>query len=266
MRVISLGWGVQSFALAAMSALGVLPKVDAAIHADTTYERAETYEFARKWTPWLEARGVRVVTVQAKDDVTQVPFDDTGRTHIPLYVVNTESGKVGKLRRSCTGRWKIRPQRKYINDWLNESGIERKNGTVEQWFGITLDEVTRMKPADVQYITHSFPFIEMLDRPWTRHMVMRWLTDHSLEIPVKSSCVMCPFHSDAMWREIKESKSGDWQRAISIDEAIRHKRPDYLAYVHRNCIPLVDVDVRNAQDHGQLTLWEEDECEGMCFL
>jgi hypothetical protein len=31
-------------------------------------------------------------------------------------------------------------------------------------------------------------------------------------------------------------------------------------------MPLVDVDVRNEQDHGQLTLWEEDECEGMCFL
>ena len=60
MRVISLGWGVQSFALAAMSALGELPPVDAAIHADTTHERRETYEFAATWTPWLEARGVHV--------------------------------------------------------------------------------------------------------------------------------------------------------------------------------------------------------------
>ena len=63
MRVISLGWGIQSWALAAMSALGKLPPVDAAIHADTTYERAETYEFAARWTPWLEERGVPVVTV-----------------------------------------------------------------------------------------------------------------------------------------------------------------------------------------------------------
>jgi len=33
--VISLGWGVQSFGLVAMSALGVLPKVDYAVHGDT---------------------------------------------------------------------------------------------------------------------------------------------------------------------------------------------------------------------------------------
>jgi len=59
MKVLSLGWGVQSFALAAMSALGVLPKVDAAMH-----ERAETYAFAEKWTPWLEKRGVKVMTVK----------------------------------------------------------------------------------------------------------------------------------------------------------------------------------------------------------
>jgi len=48
MRIISLGWGVQSFALAAMVAKGVLPKVDAAVHADTVHERRETYELAER--------------------------------------------------------------------------------------------------------------------------------------------------------------------------------------------------------------------------
>jgi len=40
-----------------MSALGVLPPVDAAVHADTGHERRETYEFAERWTSWLEALG-----------------------------------------------------------------------------------------------------------------------------------------------------------------------------------------------------------------
>ena len=63
MKAISLGWGVQSFPLAAMAALGELESVDVAIHADTTHESKLTYEFAARWTPWLEERGVRVVTV-----------------------------------------------------------------------------------------------------------------------------------------------------------------------------------------------------------
>ena len=50
MKVISLGWGVQSFTLAAMVALGELEPVDYAIHADTTHESILTYRFAEKWT------------------------------------------------------------------------------------------------------------------------------------------------------------------------------------------------------------------------
>jgi 3'-phosphoadenosine 5'-phosphosulfate sulfotransferase (PAPS reductase)/FAD synthetase len=61
MKIINLGWGVQSFALAAMSALEILPRVDAAVHADTTWERSETYDFAKRWTPWLEGKGIRVI-------------------------------------------------------------------------------------------------------------------------------------------------------------------------------------------------------------
>ena len=46
MKTISLGWGVQSFTLAAMVALGDLEPVDVAIHADTTHEASGTYAFA----------------------------------------------------------------------------------------------------------------------------------------------------------------------------------------------------------------------------
>ena len=60
LTVLSLGWGVQSWTLAAMAALGELPGLDVAIHADTTHERQATYAFAAQWTPWLAARGVKV--------------------------------------------------------------------------------------------------------------------------------------------------------------------------------------------------------------
>ena len=40
MIYINLGWGIQSFTMAAMSALGTLPRVDAAIHADTSQPRS----------------------------------------------------------------------------------------------------------------------------------------------------------------------------------------------------------------------------------
>ncbi len=86
MRAISLGWGTQSFGLAAMSALGVLPPVDVAIHADTTHERSSTYAFAERWTPWLEERGVRVVTVKPQRCTSPV-VNDWGGVFIPAFTV-----------------------------------------------------------------------------------------------------------------------------------------------------------------------------------
>ena len=90
MKIISLGWGVQSWTLAAMVALGELPPVDFAIHSDTTWERASTYEFARQWTPWLEERGVKVVTVSDKEAAQLVL---RGRS-IPAYAEGAGQARV----------------------------------------------------------------------------------------------------------------------------------------------------------------------------
>ena len=63
MIVISSGWGVQSMCMQGMVAFGELEPITAAIHADTGHERQATYEFAARWTPWLEDHGVHIVTV-----------------------------------------------------------------------------------------------------------------------------------------------------------------------------------------------------------
>ena len=253
MRVISLGWGVQSFALAAMSALGELPPVDAAIHADTMHERRETYKFAEKWAPWLEERGVKVVTVSAPAKITDI----ARWSGLPLYTLGPKGQ--GQLYRTCTDRWKIRP----IRRWLREN----MNGKqAEMWIGITLDEWIRMKDSPVQYIRNVYPFMD-LDPPWPRGKVMRWLGENGLETPIKSSCSFCPYHDLATWRGLKVSNSEDWRDAVRADLLFREYRAEagYQCFLHPSRIPLENVDLRNEQDHGQLELWGE-ECTGMCFL
>lgn len=248
MKAISLGWGVQSFTLAAMAALGELEPVDVAIHADTTHESKLTYEFAARWTPWLEEHGVRVVTVS---DPEQSATVTTFKTDIPAFTVgNSDNG--GMLRRQCTHRWKINPMRKWLQD-------NRDGATVEQWLGISLDEFQRMKDSDRKYIKHRWPLIE---RRMTRLDCMTWLDRHGIEIPPKSACTFCPFHSTAEWRRIKQTPE-DWQEAITVDEAIRKVRPPYDLYLHPSRIPLVDVDLRSEADRGQLSLWDA-ECDGVC--
>lgn len=266
LTVISLGWGVQSFALACMSALGVLPPVDAAVHADTGHERSETYALAEEFTPWLEARGVRVVTVRAGRPLIE-HWGRTGRSlSIPARTTWPDGRKSGMLRRQCTGDWKIDPMRRWCSAELKRQGLRKTPGVIEKWLGITHDEDSRMSTNDVKYINLAYPFIKMFDRAWTRTDVKRWLCQNDLPIPVKSSCVFCPYHCRNTWRQIKLANNGDWEKAVAADRAIRSVRANTLAYLTAACKPLPDCDFSSQEDHGQLTLWEEEECSGMCFL
>ena len=252
MKVLSLGWGIQSFTLAAMVALGELEHVDYAIHADTTHERSETYSLAERMTPWLEERGVKVETTFA----TRKPkvINERGGVMIPAYMT-TKKGD-GKLSRQCTSDWKIAPLRGRVQ-------LERGGERVEQWLGISLDEFQRMKDSDVKYITNRYPLIE---KHMTRKDCVAWLQEHDLEVPVKSSCVFCPYHNMGAWKELYHSGNGDWEQAVDADERIRKQRPPYDLFIHPARIPLVDVDLRTPQEKGQLDLWAnwDEECSGIC--
>lgn len=187
-KIISLGWGIQSFTLAAMAALGELDPVNAAVHADTTHERSDTYEFAARWTPWLEARGVRVVTVSDTSAAGAVAQPGAKKNlYAPFY---TSDG--GRLFRQCTERWKIRPIRRWVR--------KQTRGQVVQMMGISLDEIERIKPSAVAYISNVYPLI---DKRMTRMDCETWLREKGLEIPPKSACVFCPFHSAAACRALR---------------------------------------------------------------
>lgn len=268
MKVISLGWGIQSFTLAAMVALGELEPIEAAIHADTTHERKLTYEFAERWTPWLEDRGVKVVTVTSgvHDKWMTSPRLVKHGTP-PLFTFDKEKehdsnkGR-GILNRSCTHRWKITPQRR----WLQSN---RNKRPVEQWFGISLDEFKRMKDSDVKYIIHRWPLIE---KRMTRADCVTWLNKAGIEVPPRSSCVFCPFHSIAEWRDV-QSVPKDWMKALSADEAVRNARQPYTLYIHKNYIPLQEWANKEAEKEAndtQLSLFDnslwDNECAGVCHV
>lgn len=256
MKVISLGWGVQSFTLAAMSALGELEPVDVALHGDTTWERQATYEFARQWTPWLEKRGMRIVQVSDKN-ATSIT-NETTNIFIPARTIFKDGKPSGLLPRQCTERWKIRP----IRRWTRQQGVTQ----AEMWLGITVDEIERAKASQVKWIENRFPLLEI---GMTRNDCMAWLHKNGLPVPPKSSCVFCPFHRRAVWREMKQANGPDWETAVKIDEIIREKHSDFYSYVHPDLIPLSEIKI--ADDFGAtqtnfLDLFNAECDSGYCFL
>ena len=182
LRIISLGWGVQSWTLAAMAALGEIPPVDFAVHADTTWEASGTYEHAGTWGPWLATHGVEVVTVQGKR--TDVVREDwSGSVLIPAFT-NAPNGHRGQVRRQCTHDWKIMPIREFIRSEMRSRGIKRRPGVVESLLGISLDEYQRMRDSDVAYIANRYPLVDLR---MTRADCAGWLPTPALT-PTYSQC------------------------------------------------------------------------------
>ena len=272
LTVLNLGWGRQSMCLAGMMALDYIPRADYLIHADTTHEYRATYAYAEAMTPWLQERGLTVVTVRGRRTQTHPVVYDWGggatkrpSVSIPAFTLDKSTGSHGQVRRQCTEDWKIAPARRFISAELKRRGLGKKAGAVEQMLGITADEWRRVRDSDVAYIVNRYPLVEMR---MTRRDCERWLADHDIPIPPKSACTFCPYHNLAEWRRLRRAGGEDWELAVAADEAIRDKRPDHNLYVHPARVPLAQA-VELPEDTGQLALLEIDAeapCDsGYCY-
>ncbi|KKF67174.1 hypothetical protein XU19_23855, partial [Vibrio parahaemolyticus] len=61
---------------------------------------------------------------------------------------------------------------------------------VEQWIGISVDEFTRAKDADVSYMKNRFPLIE---HGFSRSDCLRLLRSRGFGQTPKSACLGCPY-------------------------------------------------------------------------
>ena len=267
LRVLSLGAGVQSSTLALMAAHGEIgPMPDCAIFSDTGWEPAAVYQHLA----WLRSSNVLpfpVHVISAGDIRTDLLRASSGArwASIPAFTRTVKRGcvEVGMIRRQCTKDYKIVPIRRKVRELV---GLTRRKSPdapiVEQWIGISLDEVVRMKPSFERWMVNRWPLVE---KAMTRRDCIAWLERHDYTIPPKSACVCCPFHSDDRWREIRDRDPESWAEAVEVDHVIRTGLRGIRGqvFLHRSAVPLDEADLSTLADHGQLDLWH-NECEGMC--
>lgn len=270
-RVISLGAGVQSTTMALMAAHGEIgPMPDCAIFADTGAEPAAVYDHLR----WLVSANVLPFPVHIvsagnlRDQIMATTRGESKRgSHArpPFYVKNPDGSK-GIIRRQCTGDYKIDPIEKKVRGLLGLKPRQRwpKEPVVEQWIGISTDEAMRMKPSKQAAITSRWPLIE---QRMSRSDCLLWMERRAYPTPPKSACTFCPFRSDTAWRHLRDTDPAGWKEAVTVDAAVRQglsmRGLTGELYVHSSLIPLSEVDLSTAEDHGQLNLFN-NECEGMC--
>lgn len=274
LTVLSLGLGVQSTALYYMSSMGELPRVDFAIFADLGREKQGTMAYLKYLQQWqIKNDGVPIIVVRKKNLFKDLlnSKNSTGQrfSSIPAFTKN-EDGSRGMLRRQCTNEYKIEQVDKEVRAILN---VKRVNQKVNVWKGISLDEIDRLSVPEAKWKTHVYPFcgyivsrdetskIEVGER-MTRLNLINWYNKHGLPIPPKSSCVFCPFQSDAAWYDMKVNQPKDFAAAVLVDKAIRDSTQKGItqeAYLHTSCMPLEQIEF----SPGLPDLWH-GECSGNC--
>jgi hypothetical protein len=235
---------------------------DCAIFADTGAEPKSVYEYL----DWLETQLPFPVHRVMKGEGLQQNIIDSvigGRfVGAPFFTESDNGG--GQLRRQCTREFKIEPITRKVRELMGLKKGQRapKGVRVVQYIGISTDEAVRMKASREHYIEHRWPLIEL---GMSRSDCLRWIERNGYQKPGKSACTFCPYHDDALWRDMKINDPASFAEAVEIDKLIRNgvRGTTEKLYVHRSMKPLDEVDFRNAEDMGQYRMFD-DECEGMC--
>jgi len=263
LTVISLGAGVQSSTMAIMAAKGDLPPVDVAIFADTGNEPKAVYTYLNYLSNILPFPIFKVIKGNIKDDM----LNAKGKSNFvvaPFFTQNKITGKKGMVMRQCTNDYKIQPIRIKIRELCNVKKGKHfpKDKYVEQWIGISTDEIGRMKPARDKYILNRHPLIEA---KMSRQDCINYLKKNDIPLPEKSACIVCPYHNDAYWHFMKTERPSEFADAVDFDKQVRNisRKEDEQLYSHRSCKPLDEVEFNKKETDKQLDMFN-NECEGMC--
>tara|TARA_R100000664_G_scaffold1949_1_gene5018 strand:- start:1 stop:819 length:819 start_codon:yes stop_codon:yes gene_type:complete len=266
--ILSLGAGVQSSTLALMAAKGEFkPMPDVAIFADTGYEPKAVY----KWLEWLEKQlpfpVKKVSRGNLRDDQIKTRVRAKNRAAaLPYFTLDNDTKKVGMLQRQCTAEYKIQPVTKYTRQEILGLKFRQrapKEHVIDLWYGISYDEIQRMKVPFVEpWRRNVYPLIEKRIR---RGDCLEWMEKNNFPKPPRSACLCCPFHSEKEWLNLKNGDKNEWKDIVDFDKSIRRlggEKGDL--FLHRSCKPIDEVDFFTLENAGQMSLL--DECEGMCGI
>lgn len=245
LRLLSLGAGVQSTALALLACEGVIEPFDAAIFADTGWEPKTVYDHLDRLAEFTASRGLPVERVSV-GNIRNDALDPEHRfASMPLFVRNPD-GSGGMARRQCTSEYKLKPIKRKTRELLGypHPTPVPKGVFVETAIGISLDEIGRAKDSDVRYMRNVFP---LLDLKMTRQDCDRYNRSQGWTTVAKSACIGCPFHGNRQWRELRDQSPDEWADAVEFDAEIRNGSARANAqgqelrgsmYLHRSRVPL----------------------------
>ena len=278
-RVQSFGGGKQSTVILLMAHRGEIERPDYAIFADTGWEPQSVYAHIAWLETFVSIPIIRVgIGRHLGEDIAQWVQNDGKPTKIviPVFIRNPDGTKGMMQIRQCTTKYKIGPIEQYIRrNLLNVAAGRRvpKGVFVEQWIGISTDEIRRMKPSFNKWQVNRWPLIEL---GMSRQDCVDWFAQYypGRQLP-RSACSGCPFRSDREWLNLKQSDPEDFAEAARIDDSMREMRHQRnfrgKPYLHGRLIPVEEAVAEYEEELRMnpmlpgLESGADNECEGVCF-
>lgn len=256
-QVLSMGWGVQTFAMLILIEKGILPKPDLIIHADTMAEKPETIAFKNEvGIPLIHKLGIQYIeTVQDNGLIQGYKEKET----IPVV-----------YNRSCTTNYKVRPVLKTLKEiYEPKTEEERRNKPwFQTWIGISTDEASRKiarKDQTPMYQEMIYPF---LDIDLSRRQLIEIIEKSQYQLPIKSGCFLCPFMGLRGFLELKQKHPDLFDIAVEMEQDMFKKFPE-----RRNgFIASSETSLKTIKEMKSLFSYTEiendqRECDsGGCFL
>lgn len=202
--IVSYGGGINSTAMIIYLIKNKFP-LDYVVFSDTGDEMPETYDYLEIMEKYLKKKKILFKIVKVRNN-TSLSDRCIKRKVIP-----------SQIWRWCTRDMKVTPIHAFYR---------KLNSHIYQYMGIDYDEVRRMKPAKVDYVTNLYPLI---DYKIDRSECIQIIRKAKLPIPVKSGCYMCPFNNMKRWAEIYEKHPELYEFSIKIEENSKHFGKQSLA-------------------------------------
>ena len=179
LKVVSYGGGTNSTAmLIGLHERGIVP--DAILMADTGGEMPHTYEYIPVLNAWLESVGFPALQI-VRDAKKTLEEDCINRNALPSIAYGGF--------KTCSQRFKIQPQTKWLNHWSEAKKEWEEGRLVTKLIGFDFDEPERAKPYSDNKTVNEYPLIEW---EWGREECVQAIARAGLPQPGKSSCFFCP--------------------------------------------------------------------------
>lgn len=228
--ILSYGGGRQTVALCILVHKGIVPRPDRIVIADTGREKGSTWEWMDRYTvPLMREVGLEIEV--ARRELAKVDlYSHKGDILMPVFT------QTGKLPAWCSNEWK----QYVVERHLREQGV----ATGTKLIGYALDEGRRIKKLSTKgKWPPSFPLAE---RCLTKAHCVRIIEGFGWPVPPPSACFMCPNMTNEEWREVRDNRPDEFEKACQVDEELRGydiENGRDGVFVHQSLKPLREADL-----------------------